>query len=476
MNLTKSDLELVSHLIFDSCITSEFEFSGVFFLFKTLSTDERNSIELKFRHKTHKQNIVLVVNILTYSIVCIDGDVVDKKELEFKLWRMNSIIILKLYEFYQQLDKKVIEVSQFVDYYIESKESRSHWTVFKTCERTNNLFSLKKLNNYQYYWIVMNVFKDQLEEEKKLWGKVEYMTNSICAFVNPKAYNKVKGQIGVSEQFEKYENKDKQAIVEKLEKGESVSSSEQNTKKDIFSSLQQLPGETEEQHIVRVDQMMHKCMSGEDVDEYDKVIRETEMNNLYEELIEKRQKICIEKEAYRRLGTSKDVLENERSINENKELSTKGYFFEDVSYFEIVNKKDYMGLNKKYKQEIFDKAMSAQFDLEKEIVMLLKKLSSFFGVNESNVEHQDDMKQCDIIDLTSKHVSQSQADISKVENVVYKNAAEQAANMNIDVKSVDLIQQKKEKINRVFDVLEQRKNNINNSLEDDEETDVMRFV
>jgi len=482
VDITKTDLELMSNLVFDSCITQELEFSGVHFLFSTLSTEVRRAIETKFRYKSNKQNISLVVKILANSIIAIDGEEVAKDELEFSLWRLNSKIILKFYEFYRQLDEKVSSISKYIDYYLETKESRSNWTVFKVCSRSNDLFFIRKLNQYQYYWIVMNVFKDQIEEEKRQWSRTEYMTNSICAYVNPKAYRKSKGEKSITDQFEQYEDKQKKDIVDKIEKGEKIVEVQQENQQQVhtaFTSWTKMSNETEEQHAARLEEMMKVSLSGEDSDNFDKIIREECMNSLYKNLIDRRKKILIEKEAFKKRNLSTDVFENEQTKKEDEELKKKGYYCEGISYLEIINRKEYMILSKKYKLQTFEKAMTEKLDIEKDVENFLKSLSKLPNIIEDDVEHQNDLDVGETKEPAVIGASHNEADSSNKAQSIYRNAAERAASMKIHVEPVNLLDQKKEKNNRISDALEARKNmksfEKKDISEEDESLDVMRF-
>jgi hypothetical protein len=463
IDLTKQDLFLASDLIFNSCIEEEFEFKNVFFIFRTLSVESREKLNKQFKYKSHHYNIYLILKILSNAIFTVNGEEVDKNKLEFLLWNFNSKIILKLYEFYKKLEEKISRVSSAVDYYIETNESRTYWSIFKTCNRFSDFSFVKKLNQFQYYWIVKNIYKDQLEEERKAWSKIEYSTNSICAFINPKAYQKAKNQDSISEHFEDNQEKERKLIIEKLENNEEINEvntqQTQQSKANTAQWWQQIPGETKEQYEERLDKTMLKCVSGEDIDQFDTIIREKESKALFKNLVERRKKSLIKKEKDRIRGI--EIYKDKKYESDLEELKKKGYFYEDISYHEIVTSYDYIDLNKKTKVEIFEKAMNEKIDIEPEVQDFLKHLSS-----KSNDDRQT--KNDSAYNIIEEKNSSSNA--GKNESSEYKNVAEKAINIDVDLEQVDILKNKIDKTKKNNEILKNR-----NKLMNNENLDVMRF-
>jgi len=462
--VTKHDLDILSNLVFDSYVVREFEIVEYFFTIRSLTTKERESISRKFRHLSSKYNIKLVLEILSSAILYVNGFDFDKEKHQFFLSKLNSRLILKIYSKYQELDSEVSNSSKFIDYYIETKESRNMWTVFKTCSRVQEPFSIRSFNQYQFYWIVMNVFKDSLEEEKRSWSKVEYMTNSICAFVNPKAFRKSNGD-SIVEQLERHEDKSKQKVIEELEGNLEKKVVETN---DVFSSMERLPDETEEQHEERVNVLMEKTLKGELIDEHDRIVRKSEIEFLKKFLREKRIQVLVERELLSRRGESldsDDILENEVlkiQLEEDKKL---GFFHDDFSFLEIVRMKDFAAVSKKEKEKAFEEVMSEEIDIEKEVDRFLKSLSEKQDIEEGGesdfaVNEYKTMMQGNDDDSQSKT---DQEDVLEHKSIT---AAQKAASMNVNIQEVDLIKQRKEKIKRKNEALDKR---------NDQNLDVMKF-
>jgi hypothetical protein len=475
-SVTKRDLEVLSDLVFDSYVTIESEVLGHEFVFRSLKTSEREEISRKYKRLSNKYNIKLVLDILSISLLYVDGFEISREQSEFLLSRLSSRLVLIFYREYQKLDSSIFESSKFIDYYVETRDSRNMWIVFKTCSRVVDPFSIRKLNQYQFYWVVMNSHKDLFEEEKRLWAKTEYMTNSICAFVNPKAFRKSKGQMGIVEQLEEQEDKSKQKIVEELEKGEEIKEVESN---DVFSSMNRLEGESEEQHETRVNVLMEKTLNGELVDEHDRIVRNSEIDSFKKLLREKRVQVLVEREVFRRQGIrfedSASVLENEAMAIELEENKKKGFFHEDFSYLEIVRMKDFAAVSKSEKEKAFDEVMSEDVDVNVEADRFLKSLS---GTNnstsdvENNIENNEFVTKQERFVDDSEVLADSNVEVEPKQEIV-RTAAERAASMSVDVQGVDLMKQRQEKIKRVSRALGSRNKAI--EKQEDENLDVMKF-
>ncbi len=458
--VTKQDFELLYDLIFNSYTTCDFELIGLHFTLRSLTTQERDAIFRKFKFLSNKHNMRLVLEILSFSVFYIDGHKFEYEKHRRFLYKFNSKLILKLYFEFQKLEESIAESSKFIDYYLESRESRNMWSVFKTCSRVKDAFDIRKFNQYQFYWIVSNVYKDSLNEEKKVWSKVEYMTNSICAFLNPKAFRKAKSQMSIVEQLEQQEDKEKQRIVDELERGKVVETVKSN---DVFSSMERQANETDEEYEYRINTLMEKTLKGELVDEHDRLVREDEIKFLKKFLREKRLQVLIEREKQERSPyrfDSSEVLENEASKIQFEEDKKLGFFHDNFSYIEIINMKDFVTLSREEKQKVFDEVMNE--DISKEVDSFLKSLSE----EESRISSEVD-KPITISDKL-ENASEGEADIKNV----LRTTAEKASNMSVNIKNVDLLEQHQEKIRNAIKAINRR--NVPN-LEQETDLDVMKF-
>jgi hypothetical protein len=386
---------------------------------------------------------------------------------------LNSRVVLSLYRLYQNIDEELSEATKFIDYFIETRDSRNSWFVFKTCSRITEPFSIKKLNQYQYYWIVLNCFKDSFDEEKRNWTKVEFMTNSICAFVNPKAYRKSRGQ-SITDQLEQHEDKSKQKIVEQLEAGEAVSIEQSS---NIFSTLNRLSGETEEQHEIRMNTIMEKTLKGELIDEHDRIVREYEINMFRSYLREKKKQILIERELFKKRGIkfdSSEVLENDFIKNQDEEDKKSGFYYDGFNYLEIVSMKDFAALPKIEKKKIFDEVMVELFDLEKEVESFLNNLSKTNNigeiVKENTIEtHHDVQPPVTMVDEKDNTRGKES------DSGLLQTSAEKAAKMNVSVKGIDLMKQRTDKMNRMRNAMDKRKQVVEPRKQSESDLDIMKF-
>lgn len=465
--VTKQDFELLSDLVFKSFITREFEIANHHFVLRSLTTKEREDIPRKYKYLSNNYNIMLVLDILCNSIMFIDGLDFEKQKHESILRKFNSKLIFKLYEVYQTIDAEILESSRFIDYFLETKESRNMWAVFKTCSRIDNPFAIRMLNQYQFYWILTNVYKDAFEVEKKSWSKVEYMTNSICSFINPKGFKKAKTGTGIVEQLEQREDKEKKIVAEEIESGIVQEVVESN---DVFSSMERQQEESDEQYEARINILMEKTLNGELVDEHDTLVRESEIKALKEYLREKRKQVLVERELYTRRGiefSDMSIIENEAMQIQLEEDKLKGFFHDNFSYLEIIKMKDFAAVTKKEKEKAFDEVMSEEIDIESEIDSFLKSLSG-----QSNNDYKVlDKTEHNTIDEQHDVATQGETDQSDELVTLTRNAAEQAAKMNVDIKGVDLIEQRREKIRRATSAINRR----NIKLEQDSNLDIMKF-
>lgn len=462
--VSKRDLQVISDLIFDSYITREFEIAGHYFVIRSLTTKEREDISRKFSYLSNKYNIMLILELLSSTLLYLDGYEFDKEKHKNFIFMLNSKVVLKIYEEYNKMEEEIQEVSKFIDHYIQTKDSRNMWTVFKTCSRISDPFSIRQLNQYQYYWIIYNVFKDNLEQEKKSWSKVEFMTNSICAFINPKGFKKANSGSSIVEQLEEKEDSEKKKEVEELEDIEKVEVVQSN---DVFSSMQRQQDEDTDQYETRVNALMERTLNGELVDEHDRIVRESEVSFLKKFLREKRIKTLVDRELYARRGIEFEgtVLENEASKIQLEEQKQKGFFHDDFSYLDVVMMKDFAAVSKKEKQQAFDEVMSEQIDIDDEVNNFLKVLSE---QNSNDEQNQTQDKHISINEQTDDD-SLNKTDSSENKDVLLKNEAQKLSKQEINVKGVDLIKQKQEKTQRAIDALKKRNDNEGENL------DIMKF-
>jgi len=301
------------------------------------------------------------------------------------------------------------------------------------------------------------------------------MTNSVCAFINPKAFRKSRTHMGIVEQLEQHEDKSKQRAVEALEEGFEQQVVDTN---DVFSSMDRQGDETDEQYEYRVNILMEKTLKGELVDEHDRLVRKSEIDFLKKFLREKRVQVLVEREVRSRRGIvfdSTEALENEAFKIQLEEDKQKGFFHDDFSYLDIIKMKDFAPVTRIEKEQAFEEVMNEEIDIDDEVDRFLKSLSGSSSTGDKQILSKDEP---DTIDMIIEDASEGETDLSnKLEHELVKTVAEKAAGMNVDIKGVDLMKQRQEKMQRAVSALNRRNmsQNSDNNREDSN-LDVMKFT
>ena len=479
MKISKQNLKDVSQLIFDGFLSDDLFFFNTYFTLRTIRTDERESLLSRYKYLSKSENFFIIIDLLTISIESIGGiKIIDKKRLHEKLLKMPSFLIMILYKKYDSIENKINSLIKIIEYYLQTDESKYFWRLFKNTNRVINFNEFKKINNFQYYWIVLNSHDDLFEEEKREWAKIEYMTNSICAFVNPSSYRRVKSSMNISEKISKeYDSKLKSRTdallrLEKSRKGEiNIDEYEEFVSSDlkIFSQLRKKESETKEEYTRRIEEMMIEQMKGNVVDDHDKQVRLYEINLLKKLLIEKR----VKTEVMRNIRNKKKFVETEdmNKISEDgifreevsvlgdsfqfdNQLKDLGFYHNNVSYLEIINEKAFSSIPKEEKERAFKSVMECGIDVEKATETFLKNL---YKDNKKTTEKSEDKTSFDKatigeqvknlkVDLTESDTFDEKLNVN--ENV--KNAAKSASKMNIVINSGKDLTSQIQKRNKFF--------------------------
>lgn len=415
----------ISSLIFDGYITEDLLVSDSYITFKTLSSDDVKNITEKYKYCSNRYNFDQIIEILSKAVKSIGGiEIKDNEKLYKKIFQLNSFTIYFFYRKFSELNERVSKASKLLMEFTKTDESRSRWNIFRKLNDSFSLDSFNKSHQLQIYWFNLNINKDLLEEEKNKWRKVEYTTNTICSFVNPKAYSKVKSQMNITKNFDEdpqEEFNEMEDIAEKearYRKGKNYV----NADKKFIDEIKRKKGESKEDHTERINELMKRQMSGEVIDEHDRIVRTEEIKIFKEKVRDKRGLMLIRKELRRRkkIEQSKDmneveVLGDEEKMNQiDEEEKKQGFYCEGTSYFDIVKDKTYMSIPKREKQRIFDELMKEKFDLEKGVEIYLKRL-----YKNDNKEDQKNIK--------------TQEENTKIIKDNVKSAAEKAVKMNADL-------------------------------------------
>lgn len=503
MKISKQNLKDISQLIFDGYLSSDVFLENTYITIRTLKTYEREKLFTKYKHLSKSQNLFIIIELLSISIKSIGGiEFNDKEKFYQTLLKTPSFFIMFMYRHYNKIEDKIDSLIKIIDFYVESTESKYYWNLFKNTQRTVDFNMIRQLNQFQYYWIVLSSFRETLETEKREWSKIEYMTNSICAFTNPKAYRRVKGRMNISETLNpEYESKldFRNRVLARLERsgkeeisvhesemiGENVVSQDQK----VFDQLRRKEEETKEEYADRINEMMKEQIKGKVTDEHDEQVRLYEVNLFKKLLIEKRVKVEVAKKIreQRKFSQTEDlnqmigqdeILKEEITvIGDDKDLEEldiqvkeKGYYHNGVSYLEIVNERAFSSIPKEEKEKAFKIIMEAEIDIEKATETFLKNL--YKDDTKNNEKAKVVIDQTDNIDVGLKEED-------TLESCEVKNAAEVASKMDIVINSgKDLVTEKKvqnkKKLERYHNALD-RRNSFLKNRKSSEDLDEMFF-
>jgi hypothetical protein len=379
------------------------------------------------------------VDTIKFALYSINGvKVTDASRKLVNNWPQK--IIAKIFVRYIALVKRVQVAHDLVDDFVKTNDSRLRWSVVKATKTSLNSavltgnpeFESRGLTFIQQLWVYLNVQQDIVENNKIEWSRVEYMTDSICGFINPKAMRQVQSQkkLMQEEQIKKEEREEVRQIQNKSEEKVMI----QNTADELFDALQRKSGENALERSKRIDKLLVKAFQE---DEHDKIVREYEEFEFCRQLRIKKEnarraKILHEKKlinaividvpatrrpdlrvGYHQVSTLGDDIDTEAKFAEmNKDNK---YFVNGVDYSEILQIASFALL--KNRDTIFDqivhesdeetvKWINTYIESEKEQSEVVQKV---FDILKSGMGESDRDKLLDAREkvLSGKAVKQS---------------------------------------------------------------------
>lgn len=285
----------VKALIFDGYIKETVKLQNLVIVIRTLSLAEENFVIESYEHLPDSYNLLAAAETIKKSIHTINGCRIDDKSKELvEDWPKQ--LIIKLFNVYLLLSERARIATKQIDEFVKTNDSKLKWSVLKLTKTSLNSAVItgnpelesKGLSYPQQVWIYLNEREEMLQENKLNWSRVEYMTESICAFINPKAMRQIqhKKQMEKEEEFIK-QQKDE---LKKIQKESKEKIMIENTADDLFDSLERRKGESAQEYRERVGKAISKAW---EEDEHDRIVRE------YEEY-EFARKLRIQKENARR--------------------------------------------------------------------------------------------------------------------------------------------------------------------------------
>lgn len=283
----------IRSLVFDGHIKEVVHVGESIIVIRTLSPSDEVYISDNFSNVGNEYSLMAVTETIKRSIHSINGCVIPKDDIardRVKDW--SRIIITNVFKIYLSLGDRVHEAVKSIDEFLKTDASKFKWSSIKNSK--SSLGHDLEHNYIQQLWIYMNEQNDIIEQYKHDWQNTEYITDSICTFINPKAMRQI--QQRKSEQQSQLENNihesyadldlepevqvdeqvpEKKVVAEKRDipiKNEEHTVI-QNTTETLFESLKKKPNESKAQHEHRVSQAVQKSM---EEDEFDKIIREND--------------------------------------------------------------------------------------------------------------------------------------------------------------------------------------------------------
>jgi len=279
-------------LVFDGYLKTTVKFEDKVIVLKTLTTSEEDEIIEKYSHLPDEYNLVAVIDTIQLAIYSINScKITDEARKKIRDWPKQ--IILRLFNEYIKLAKRVRDAAQLLKDFVKTGESQQQWSVIKATKTSFNS-TATNVTQIQKIWIYLHEQHDIQNTHEIDWAKVEYMTESICSFVNPKAMN----QINMKKKMER-EEKERQKMIEEMkkQKGGNILT---NTADDLFKAIEKKEDESRVDHSERVRKAVYDTLKE---DEHDKFVREHEEYELA-------RRLRIKKENHRRL---KDIRKTKRS-------------------------------------------------------------------------------------------------------------------------------------------------------------------
>lgn len=415
----------VKALIFDGFIRETIKFKNIVIVIRTLSLADENFIINTYENLSDSYNLLVATDTLKFSLYSINGCRITN-DTSKSIYDWPKQLIIKLFNMYLSLTNRARIATKQIDEFVKTNESKLRWSIIKSTKTNlnsaiitgNSEFETKGLSFSQQIWIYLNQQEDLSLKNKLDWSRVEYMTESICAFVNPKAMRQIqnKKKLEEEENFIK-EQRDELKQIQNESKNKTMI---ENTADELFDSLERKKGESALDYRERVSHAVSKAW---EEDEHDRIVREYEEYEFSRQLrIQKenarRRKILYEQRkenafvidlpknnpkiptAFHQVSTFGNDDDDTFEILLEQEKSNNAYFIHGVDYSEIVEITSFCMLKNRDKilNEIANESddetlkwieqyvkteVEEQFEIDKELTDIQKDA---FSVSESKTD------------------------------------------------------------------------------------------
>lgn len=276
----------IKSLIFDGCLKQTIKFKDFFVVIRTLSPAEESFVIDTYKDLPNDYNLMAAIDTMQRVVYSINGcKITDECRNKIQDWPRH--LIIKIFNQYLTLVSRAKNSVKLINDFIKTDDSRLRWTVLKTTKSSlnsavitgNSEFESKGLSYIQQIWVYLNEQQDLYEENKRDWSKVEYMTDSICTFVNPKAMRQIQGKKKLEQEQQQLTEQRKEITQIQTNSKEKIMI--ENKADELFDSLTRKPGEAVLDYNNRVKSSVIQAFSE---DEHDKIVREHEESQFIKEL------------------------------------------------------------------------------------------------------------------------------------------------------------------------------------------------
>ena len=281
-------LDDIKSLIFEGCLKQTIRFKDFFVVIRTLSPAEEVFVIDTYKDLPSDYNLMAAIDTIQRVIYSINGCKITD-EYRHKIQDWPRAIIIKIFNQYLKLVVRAKDSVKHINDFIKTDDSRLRWSVLKTTKSSinsavitgNSEFESRGLSYVQQIWIYLNQQDDLVEQNKREWTKVEYMTDSICTFVNPKAMKQIQGKKKLEQEQQLINEQQKELIQIQKDSNSKEKVMIENKADELFDSLTRKTGESALEYNNRVKSSVIQAFAE---DEHDKIVREHEESMFIKEL------------------------------------------------------------------------------------------------------------------------------------------------------------------------------------------------
>lgn len=193
----------IEDMLYHSGIEDDFFIGDYCLSFRTLSAAKDRELWACYRNIRTVDQVYFVIDLLTEALHRVNGRRVDPSVKEYLakefFYRMPRSTLLGLYRRLRSLSSRIDAAQDAIEAYVQTQSSQSLWNIFKiTGTLPSADFDFQQSNIIQHLWCVMNHYKDENAREEASWKRATFIADQICAFLDPKAYQRLESGRGAA--------------------------------------------------------------------------------------------------------------------------------------------------------------------------------------------------------------------------------------------------------------------------------------